>query len=112
MNVNGKKMKQGRERYLAPGIWGAHVLTIKPAWSIWVVVSKTACLKKDLVLKISSINLVTRDAELVTQHQITVPINSLTCTEPCAWIGGSENADNSVSGATFPTVEQSKDSFL
>lgn len=72
----------------------------KAHMSILVAVSKAACLEKGLTLKISSTNMVDRDAELVTQHQIscpTVPINILICTGPCAWVWSSENVDTSKS---------------
>lgn len=68
----------------------------KARWSIWVAVSRPACLEKGLMLKISSTNMVNRNAELVTQHQIScpiVPINFPICTGPCAWIWSSENVD-------------------
>lgn len=42
--------------------------------AIWVAVSRPACLKKGLMLQASATNMVTRDSELVTQHQISCPI--------------------------------------
>ena len=68
----------------------------KTHMAICVAVSRPACLEKGLMLKISSINMVTRATELVTQHQVScpiVPINSLICPGPCAWIWSPENVD-------------------